>query len=148
MSGEPLLSVEGLAVHFPVTEGVFRRVADCVRAVDGVSFEIGRGETLGLVGESGCGKTTLGRAILRLVEPTAGRVVFEGVDVTALAPEPMRALRRDLQIVFQDPFGSLNPRMTALEIVGESLAVHGIATGAEVERRVIALLEQVGISRA
>jgi oligopeptide/dipeptide ABC transporter ATP-binding protein len=148
MSGEPLLRVEGLAVHFLVTEGVFRRVADRVRAVDGVSFEIGPGETLGLVGESGCGKTTLGRAILRLVEPTAGRVVFEGVDVGALAPQPLRALRRDLQIVFQDPFGSLNPRMTALEIVGESLAVHGIATGAEVERRVIALLERVGIPRA
>ena len=148
MSGEPLLRVEGLTVHFPVTEGVFRRVADRVRAVDGVSFEIGRGETLGLVGESGCGKTTLGRAILRLVEPTAGRVVFEGVDVTALAPEPLRALRRHLQIVFQDPFGSLNPRMTALEIVGEPLALHGIARGAEVERRVIALLERVGIPRA
>ena len=148
MSGEPLLRVEGLTKHYGVSKGLLRRPAEPVRAVDGVSFEIGRGETLGLVGESGCGKTTVGRAVLRLVEPTAGRVVFDGVDVTALAPEPLRALRRDVQMVFQDPFGSLNPRMTALEIVGESLAVHGIARGAEVERRVVAVLERVGIPRA
>jgi oligopeptide/dipeptide ABC transporter ATP-binding protein len=147
VTGAPLLRVAGLTVHFPVTEGVIRRVTGRVRAVDGVSFEIGRGETLGLVGESGCGKTTVGRAILRLVEPTAGRVLFDGVDVTALGPAPLRALRRDLQMVFQDPFGSLNPRMTALEIVGESLTAHRIARGDEVERRVVALLERVGIPR-
>jgi oligopeptide/dipeptide ABC transporter ATP-binding protein len=142
----PLLSVRGLTKHFPVTRGLLGRVAGQVRAVDDLSFDIAPGETLGLVGESGSGKTTAGRSILRLVEPTSGRVLFEGTDVTAADAETLRALRRRMQIVFQDPYASLNPRHRVIDIVGEALEVHGIAQGAEVERRVTQILRKVGLS--
>jgi oligopeptide/dipeptide ABC transporter ATP-binding protein len=145
---EPLLRVEGLTKHFPMTRGVFSRVAGQVRAVDGVSFEIAPGETLGLVGESGSGKTTVGRCILRLTQPSSGRIVFGNTDVTLAPPRELRRLRRDLQVIFQDPFSSLNPRLRVLDIVGEALEVHGIAKGEAVERRVADLLERVGLSPA
>jgi oligopeptide/dipeptide ABC transporter ATP-binding protein len=141
-----LLEVSGLTKHFPVTRGLFGRVSGHVRAVDDLSFSIARGETLGLVGESGSGKTTAGRAILRLIEPTSGRVVFDGTDVTAANAETLRRLRRRMQIVFQDPYASLNPRLRVIDIVGEALEVHGLAKGAEVENRVAALLRKVGLS--
>jgi oligopeptide/dipeptide ABC transporter ATP-binding protein len=141
-----LLHVEGLTKHFPVTSGVLGRTVGYVRAVDGVSFDIARGETLGLVGESGSGKTTVGRSILRLIEPTAGSVVFDGIDVRhADAPE-LRRLRRSLQIIFQDPYSSLNPRLRVVDLVGEALEVHGIARGAAVEKRVSELLTRVGLA--
>jgi oligopeptide/dipeptide ABC transporter ATP-binding protein len=142
----PLLEVSGLTKHFPVTRGIFGRVAGHVRAVDDLSFDIARGETLGLVGESGSGKTTAGRAVLRLIEPTSGRVIFDGTDVTLADAETLRGLRRRMQIVFQDPYASLNPRLRVIDIVGEALEVHGLAKGAEVERRVAALLRKVGLS--
>ena len=142
----PLLAVQGLTKHFPVTRGLLGRVVGHVRAVDDLSFEIARGETLGLVGESGSGKTTAGRAILRLVEPSAGRVLFEGTDVTTADADTLRGLRRRMQIVFQDPYASLNPRMRVIDIVGEALEVHGLAQGAEVERRVASFLRKVGLS--
>ncbi|MCA9510967.1 MAG: ATP-binding cassette domain-containing protein, partial [Myxococcales bacterium] len=148
MSGEPLLRVDGLEKHFPVTAGVLGRTVGQVKAVDGVSFELGAGRTLGLVGESGCGKTTVGECIVRLLEPTGGRILFGGRDITHLPQQELRALRRELQIVFQDPFGSLNPRMTVADIVGEALAVHGLARGADVERRVVEVLARVGIPGA
>ena len=148
MSGEVLLRVEKLAVYFPVTEGVFGRETGSVKAVDGISFDIRRGGTLGLVGESGCGKSTVGRAILRLLDPTAGRVCFDGRDITKLAQSKLRELRREMQIIFQDPFASLNPRMTVMDIVGEALEVHGISSGSALESRVIGLLDRVGIPRA
>ena len=122
-----LLEVQNLKVHFPVKRGVFSRVRAHVKAVDDVSFSIGPGETLGLVGESGCGKTTLGRAIVRLVETTAGRVLFEGEDIAKMSGPELRARRRKLQMIFQDPFGSLNPRMTVKDIIGEALDIHGLA---------------------
>jgi oligopeptide/dipeptide ABC transporter ATP-binding protein len=141
----PLLSVRDLVKHFPITRGVFGRTIGAVRAVDGVSFEVNGGETLGLVGESGCGKTTAGRAILRLIEPTAGQVTFDGVDVLSLDASRLRALRRQMQIVFQDPFSSLNPRMTVGAIVREGLIIHQIAEGAAAQARVRQLLEEVGL---
>ena len=140
-----LLSVRDLVKHFPITRGVFGRAVGSVRAVDGISFDVKRGETLGLVGESGCGKTTAGRAILRLIEPTAGHVTFDGVDVLSLDAPRLRALRRRMQIVFQDPFSSLNPRMTVGAIVREGLVIHKIAEGAEAQARVRRLLEEVGL---
>jgi oligopeptide/dipeptide ABC transporter ATP-binding protein len=146
MTDAPLLDVQGLTKHFPVTRGFFGRVAGHVRAVDDLSFHIARGETLGLVGESGSGKTTAGRAVLRLIEPTAGRVLFDGTDVTRADAETLRGLRRRMQIVFQDPYASLNPRMRVIDIVGEALEVHGIAKGADVEKRVASLLRKVGLS--
>jgi ABC-type oligopeptide transport system ATPase subunit len=140
-----LLSVRDLVKHFPITRGVFGRTVGAVRAVDGISFDVKSGETLGLVGESGCGKTTAGRAILRLIEPTAGQVTFDGVDVLSLDPARLRALRRQMQIVFQDPFSSLNPRMTVGAIVREGLIIHHLAEGAEAQARVRQLLEEVGL---
>ena len=141
----PLLEVEGLETHFPVRRGLLQRVVDHVRAVDGVSFDIQRGETLGLVGESGCGKTTVGRTILRLIEATAGSVRYEGDSVFDMGAADMRSIRRKMQIIFQDPAGSLNPRMRVGRIVGEPLEVHGIARGDELRERVEALLERCGL---
>ncbi len=144
MSGS-LLSVRDLVKHFPITRGVFGRTVGAVRAVDGISFDVKQGETLGLVGESGCGKTTAGRAILRLIEPTAGQVMFDGVNVLSLDQPRLRALRRRMQIVFQDPFSSLNPRMTVGAIVREGLIIHQLAEGAAAQARVKQLLEEVGL---
>ncbi len=145
LPASPLLTVRDLTKHFPITRGVLRRQAGVVRAVDGISFEVAPGETLGLVGESGCGKTTAGRAILRLIEPTSGDVVFDGTDVLSLRGEALRRLRRRMQIVFQDPFGSLNPRMTVGAIVREGLTIHHLAEGRAADARVRELLEEVGL---
>jgi len=142
----PLLSVERLTKHFPVKGGFFGRTTGAVRAVDGVSLEVGDGETLGLVGESGCGKSTLGRVILRLIEPTSGRIAFEGKDLTGQSQRSLRPMRRRMQIIFQDPYSSLNPRMTVRATVGEAMRVHGLVSGAkEEEERVAKLLERVGL---
>jgi oligopeptide transport system ATP-binding protein len=144
---EPLLKVRDLKKHFPIRGGLLRRVVDHVHAVDGLSFEVAAGETLGLVGESGCGKSTTGRCILRLIEPTSGEVWFEGRNVTAMPADELRAVARDMQIIFQDPFASLNPRMTVGAIVGEGLVIHKLAASqAEIEARVVQLLETVGLS--
>ncbi|MEJ2214976.1 MAG: dipeptide ABC transporter ATP-binding protein [Gemmatimonadota bacterium] len=144
-SPRPLVVAEELKKHFPVTRGVLRRVVGHVRAVDGVSFAIRRGETLGLVGESGSGKTTVGRMVLRLLEPTAGTVRFDGQDLAELDADALRALRRRAQIVFQDPYGSLNPRMTVGDAIGEVLRVHGLAARGSVDARVGDLLALVGL---
>jgi oligopeptide transport system ATP-binding protein len=144
MSEAPTLEVQGLVKHFPVRGGLLRRGA-VVKAVDGVSFAIRRGETLGLVGESGCGKTTVSRLVLKLIEPTAGRIVLGGVDVTELAPAGMWEHRRRVQIVFQDPYSSLNPRLSAGTIVGEPMQNFHIAAGKERERRVAELFARVGL---
>jgi oligopeptide/dipeptide ABC transporter ATP-binding protein len=144
-SATPLLSVAQLTKHFPIRRGLFGREAGAVRAVDGVSLQVARGETLGIVGESGCGKTTLGRCILRLLEPTSGQIHFDGIDVRSLDSTSMRRLRRRMQIIFQDPFSSLNPRMTVGAIVREGLTIHKLAAGAEADRRVRQLLEEVGL---
>ncbi|NMP22595.1 dipeptide ABC transporter ATP-binding protein [Sulfobacillus harzensis] len=141
-----LLSVQDLTKHFPITGGLFSRVVGEVKAVDGVSFDIKRGETLGLVGESGCGKTTTGRTVLRLIEPTSGHIYFEGKDITKVSKQEMRNLRREMQIVFQDPFGSLNPRMSVGEIIEEPLVIHRIGNNQERQKRVRELLEVVGLS--
>jgi oligopeptide transport system ATP-binding protein len=144
---EPLLKVQGLVKHFPVKGGIFSREVEKVHAVDGVSFDLAAGETLGLVGESGCGKSTTGRCILRLIEPTSGEVWFEGKDVTALDRGALQRLRRDMQIIFQDPFASLNPRMTVGAIIGEALVIHGLAPDpGQFEARVAELLEAVGLN--
>lgn len=142
---EPLLRIRELTKHFPIRRGIFGRSKGAVRAVDGVSFDVASGETLGLVGESGCGKTTTGRAILRLIEPTSGEVRFDGADVLALEGAELRRLRRQLQIIFQDPFSSLNPRMTVGAIVREGLTVHRLAEGAAADARVRQLLDEVGL---
>jgi oligopeptide/dipeptide ABC transporter ATP-binding protein len=144
----PVIEVAGLEKHFPVRKGFLRRTAGSVRAVDGVSFRIARGETLGLVGESGCGKSTLARAVLRLIEPSAGRITVEGRDVTTLGKRALRPYRRQMQMIFQDPFASLNPRMPVGDIVAEPLRVHGIGDARERVARVAALFAQVGLSRA
>jgi oligopeptide/dipeptide ABC transporter ATP-binding protein len=143
-----LLVVENLRKYYPIRRGVIPRVVGHVEAVNDVSFSIGRGETLGLVGESGCGKTTVGRSILRLIEPTGGMVRFDGVDVTKLSAPEMRKLRRRMQIIFQDPYSSLNPRYTVSEIVGEAMRLHGIVKDRREARDVVGdLLERVGLSR-
>ncbi|MBW6466138.1 MAG: ATP-binding cassette domain-containing protein [Brevefilum sp.] len=142
---QTLLRVEDLVKHFPIYRGVIRRKVGAVRAVDGVSFEIKQGETLGLVGESGCGKTTTGRTILRLYEPTSGHVYFKGQDLAHLKPEEMRKARKDIQIIFQDPYASLNPRMTVREIIGEPMLAFGIASGKEIDDRVAELLDLVSL---
>ena len=141
----PLLSVRDLAKHFPIKKGLFGRSGGAVRAVSGVSFDVMQGETLGLVGESGCGKSTTGRMILRLIEPTAGTVEFEGVDLFKLKSSEMRRLRRKIQVIFQDPFSSLNPRMTVGAIIREGLTIHKIAEGAAADTRVRQLLDEVGL---
>ncbi|MGI5854144.1 MAG: ABC transporter ATP-binding protein [Bacillota bacterium] len=144
---EVLLEVKNLTKHFPITRGiVFQKVVGLNKAVDNVSFEIHRGETLGLVGESGCGKSTLGRTILRLLEATAGEVWFEGRNILELNNHEMRELRRDMQIIFQDPYASLNPRMTVGDIIGEPLLIHNLASGKALEQRVKELLSVVGLS--
>jgi oligopeptide/dipeptide ABC transporter ATP-binding protein len=145
MTSPSLLSVRELVKHFPITRGLFGKTVGAVRAVDGISFDVKRGETLGLVGESGCGKTTAGRTILRLIEPTSGQVTFDGVDVFTLDAPKLRALRRRMQIVFQDPFSSLNPRMTIGATVREGLVIHELAEGAAADARVRQLLEEVGL---
>jgi peptide/nickel transport system ATP-binding protein len=145
MTTAPLVEVTDVRKHFPVGRGLFGRPRAVVRAVDGVSLAIRAGETLGLVGESGCGKSTLGRLILRLIEPTAGDVRFEGRSLLALRPRELRAVRRAMQIVFQDPYGSLNPRMRVASIVGEGLAIHRIGTREQRRERVRALLDLVGL---
>ncbi|MCC6651154.1 MAG: ABC transporter ATP-binding protein [Candidatus Eisenbacteria bacterium] len=143
---ERLLEVRDLRVHFPVRTGVFSRVTGQVRAVDGLSFDVMQGETLGLVGESGCGKTTTGRALLRLVEPTSGSVKFEGREVTTLPRGELRAMRRRMQIVFQDPYSSLNPRLTIGSMLGEALEIHALARGEAARERIAELLRLVGLS--
>jgi oligopeptide/dipeptide ABC transporter ATP-binding protein len=143
---EPLLRVEGLAKHFVARRDLLGRVRAAVKAVDGVDFTLAAGETLALVGESGCGKSTTGRLVLRLIEPTRGAVWFEGRNLCELSAGALRGLRRAMQIVFQDPYGSLNPRMTVGDIVGEPLRLHGIATGAAAEVRVGELLRLVGLA--
>ena len=146
---QPLVVVEGLAKHYPVRDGLLiPREIGQVRAVDGVSFSVNKGETLGLVGESGCGKSTVAKLLMRLVEPTAGRVCIDGQDLSSLAPDELRHARRALQIVFQDPQASLNPRMRAEDIVVEPLVIQGAQRGASLRRRAAELLEMVGLSAA
>ena len=145
---DALLRVENLMMHFPIRRGVLQRQVGAVRAVDGVSFSVKRGETLGLVGESGCGKSTTGRTILQLYKPTAGEVEFDGVNLVTLKGEQMRQMRRKIQMIFQDPYASLNPRMTVGQLVGEPLAVHNVATASEINDRVQHLLELVKLNPA
>jgi oligopeptide/dipeptide ABC transporter ATP-binding protein len=145
-AGAPLLEVRDLVKHFPIRRGLLSRVVGHVQAVDGVSFNLRRGEVLGLVGESGCGKTTTGRCILRLIEPTSGSVRFEGQEVLELDKGALRAMRRRMQIIFQDPYSSLNPRLTVGSIIGEALTIHNLARGAAARERVAELLRLVGLS--
>jgi oligopeptide/dipeptide ABC transporter ATP-binding protein len=143
-----VLDVVALKKHFPVKKGLLRRTVGQVYAVDGVTFSIGEGETLGLVGESGCGKSTVARTVLRLIEPTAGSIVLDGKDVTRLGKTAMRPYRRQMQMIFQDPFSSLNPRMSVADIVGEPLEVHGLAHGKDKQAMVAGLFDQVGLRRS
>jgi oligopeptide/dipeptide ABC transporter ATP-binding protein len=145
---KPVLEVDALKKHFPVKRRFFGGASEQVLAVDGVSFSIREGETLGLVGESGCGKSTVGRAILRLIEPTSGSIRVAGQDITRLSNREMRPFRRELQIIFQDPFSSLNPRMTVGDIVGEPFHTHHLASGKALRERVAQLFDRVGLSRA
>jgi oligopeptide/dipeptide ABC transporter ATP-binding protein len=145
-NGRELLRIEDLVKHFPIKAGVLKRTVGQVRAVDGISLAVQPGETLGVVGESGCGKTTLGRTIMKLLEPTSGTIVFDGEDITTLKRKQMRAIRRDIQIVFQDPYASLNPRMTVRDIVAEPLKIHGLYSRGEGSRRVEELLRTVGLT--
>jgi oligopeptide transport system ATP-binding protein len=148
MTPEPLLRVRGLAKHFPIMRGaLFPRQVGAVRAVDGLAFDVMEGKTLGLVGESGCGKTTTGRLVLRLMEPTQGAIDFAGQDLMALNPEAMRRQRQQMQIIFQDPYGSLDPRMAVGEILNEPLRIHGTGTRSDRRKRVDELLDVVGLPR-
>jgi len=143
-----VLEVRDLKKYFPIRKGLLQRAGGMVFAVDGVSFTIAKGETLGLVGESGCGKSTVGRTVLRLIEPTAGSIWIAGSDITTLSKSELRSYRRQMQIIFQDPFSSLDPRMSAGDIVAEPLRVHGVGSGAEVRAKVATLFERVGLRRA
>ncbi len=149
MENEVLLSVQDLHKHFPIKDGViFTRTKGHVHAVDGVSFDIFKGETLGLVGESGCGKSTTGRTILQLQRPTSGKVIFEGKDLAKLQGSELRAVRKDLQIIFQDPYACLDPRMSVAQLIGEPMRIHGIMKGEERTRRIKQLMELVGLNPA
>jgi oligopeptide transport system ATP-binding protein len=146
-TGNELLVVDDVKKHFPVTRGIiFQKQIASVKAVDGVSFTLKEGETLGIVGESGCGKSTLARCIMRLLDTTGGRILFEGRDITKLSRAEMRPIRREMMMIFQDPYASLNPRKRVGSIIGEPLDVHGIGTDAEIKRRVQELLEIVGLN--
>ncbi len=141
-----IVEVQNLVKYFPVRAGIFQKTVALVKAVDDISFQIKKGETFGLVGESGCGKTTTGRCILRLEEPTSGKIIFKGFEITRLNQKELRKLRPKMQIIFQDPFSSLNPRLTVKEIIGEAMVYHGFVKSREVENRVKELLEMVGLS--
>lgn len=143
---ETLLTIDDLEIHFPIKKGVFSRTVGYVYAVNGVSLNLGQGETLGLVGESGCGKTTTGLAILRLVEPTGGNVTFKGMDISQMTKSQMRSLKKDIQMIFQDPYSSLNPRMTVNKILSDPMAIHGVYKGPERGERIAYLLEKVGLT--
>ncbi|MBI5874619.1 MAG: dipeptide ABC transporter ATP-binding protein [Deltaproteobacteria bacterium] len=143
----PILTLNSITKHFPARGGMFKKSDGVVHAVDGVSFSVNKGEIFGLVGESGCGKSTLGRVVARLIEPTSGEIIFDGKDITRLKSKELKSVRRELQIIFQDPYASLNPRMPVGEIIGEALSIHNIANGAEKAERVKKLVDIVGLPK-